>query len=119
MKIKFYSDDKLLVNKTTEIPSMVIVVRAIFIENNAYYPNFFLDECLYKLQTQKKQELLQKILFVKQKFSIFYLVFLLMTLALLIVVNIYVNLIKLYFTRLSKNKAKQKQKLITILRHKQ
>ena len=49
MKIKFYSDDKLLVNKTTEIPSMVIVVRAIFFENTAYNPNFFLDECLYKL----------------------------------------------------------------------
>ena len=29
---------------------MVIVVRAIFDENNKYYPQVLLDECLYKLQ---------------------------------------------------------------------
>ena len=27
---------------------MVIVVRAIFYENNKYYPQVFLDECLYE-----------------------------------------------------------------------
>ena len=48
MKIKFNSDDELPLNKTIEIPSMVIVVRAIFYENNKYYPKVFLDECLYK-----------------------------------------------------------------------
>ena len=26
---------------------MIIVVRAIFHENNKYYPQVFLDECLY------------------------------------------------------------------------
>ena len=26
---------------------MIIVVRAIFHENNKYYPQAFLDECLY------------------------------------------------------------------------
>ena len=31
MKIKLNSDDKLPVNKTIEIPSMTIVVRAIFL----------------------------------------------------------------------------------------
>ena len=36
--------------KTMEIPTMTIVVRAIFLENNKYYPKVFLDECLYKLQ---------------------------------------------------------------------
>ena len=30
MKIKSNSDDELLLNKTVEIPSMIIVVRAIF-----------------------------------------------------------------------------------------
>ena len=35
--------------KTIEIPVMVIVVRAIFYENNKYYPQVFLDECLCKL----------------------------------------------------------------------
>ena len=36
-------------NKTVEIPTMTIVLRAIFLENNKYYPQVFLDECLYKL----------------------------------------------------------------------
>ena len=31
------------------MPSMKIVVRAIFLENNKYYPQVFLDEYLYKL----------------------------------------------------------------------
>ena len=38
MKTKFNSDEELPLNKTTEIPSMVVVVRAIFLENNKYYP---------------------------------------------------------------------------------
>ena len=49
MKIKFNSDDELPLNKTIEIPSIVIVVRANFLENNKYYPQVFLDECLYEL----------------------------------------------------------------------
>ena len=49
MKIKFNSDDKLPLNETIEIPRMIIVVRAIFLENNKYYPLVFLDDCLYKL----------------------------------------------------------------------
>ena len=38
MKIKFNSDYELPLNKTIEIISMIIVVRAIFLENNKYYP---------------------------------------------------------------------------------
>ena len=34
MKIKFNSDDELPLNKTIEIPSMIIVVRAVFYEYN-------------------------------------------------------------------------------------
>ena len=49
IKIKLNSDDKLPLNKMTEIPVMVIVVRAIFYENNKYYPQVFLDECLYEI----------------------------------------------------------------------
>ena len=49
MKIKFNSDDELPLNKTIEILRMIIVVRAAFHENNKYYPQRFLDECLYKL----------------------------------------------------------------------
>ena len=32
-----------------EIPSMVIAVTAVFHENNKFYPQVFLDECLYIL----------------------------------------------------------------------
>ena len=46
MKIKFDSDDELPLNKTIEIPSMIIVVRAVFHENIKYYPQVFLNECL-------------------------------------------------------------------------
>ena len=41
IKIKFYSDDELPLNKTIKIPVMITVVRAIFTENNKYYPQDF------------------------------------------------------------------------------
>ena len=41
MKIKFNSDDELLLNKIIEIPSMIIVVRAVFLENDKYYPQYY------------------------------------------------------------------------------
>ena len=46
MKIKFNSDEEF---PSIEISSMIIVVRVVFHENNKYYPQVFLDECLYKL----------------------------------------------------------------------
>ena len=49
MKIKFDSDNELPLNKTIEIPTIAIVIRAIFLENNRYYPQVFLDECLHKI----------------------------------------------------------------------
>ena len=49
MKIEFNSDDELPLNKSIEIPSMIMVVRAVFHENNKYYPQVILGECLYKL----------------------------------------------------------------------
>ena len=49
LKIKFDSDDELPLNKIIGIPIMAIVVRAVFLKNNKYYPHFFLDECLYKI----------------------------------------------------------------------
>ena len=50
MEIKFSRDDELPINKTIEISTMTVVLRAAFYENNKYYPEVFLDECLYKLQ---------------------------------------------------------------------
>ena len=49
MKIKFDSDGNLPLNKTIEIPIVTAVVRAVFHENNKYYTQVFLDECLYKI----------------------------------------------------------------------
>ena len=49
MKIEFDSNDKLLLNKAIQIPVMVIVVRGIFYQNNKYYPQVFLDKCMYKI----------------------------------------------------------------------
>ena len=49
MKTKFNSDDELPLNKAIEIPSMTIVVRAVFHENNKCYLQVFLYECLYEL----------------------------------------------------------------------
>ena len=49
MEIKFNLNDELPLNKMIKIPSMIIVVRVVFHENNKYYPQVFLDECLYKL----------------------------------------------------------------------
>ena len=49
MKIKLNSDDELPLNKTVQIPTITMVVRAIFLENNKYYLQVFLDECLYKI----------------------------------------------------------------------
>ena len=49
MKIKINSVEELPLNKTIEISSMIIVVRAVFYENNKYYLQVVLDECLCKL----------------------------------------------------------------------
>ena len=49
MKIQFNSDDDVPLNKTIEIHNVIIVVRAIFHENNKYCPQILLDDCLFKL----------------------------------------------------------------------
>ena len=49
MKIKFNSDDELSLDKPIKIPSIAIVVGAVFHENDKYYPQEFIDESLYKL----------------------------------------------------------------------
>ena len=49
MKIKFSSDEDLTLKKTLELHNIVVLVRSVFHEGNNYYPQVFLDECLYKL----------------------------------------------------------------------
>ena len=47
IKLNFYYD--LTIKKTIELFNMIIVARFVFHEGNKYYPQVFLDECLYKL----------------------------------------------------------------------
>ena len=49
MKIKFDSDDDLPLNKPLKFPTMTIVVRSVFEDKGKYYPQIYLDECLYDL----------------------------------------------------------------------
>ena len=49
MKNKFDSNRDLPLNKTIKIHNVTIIVRAIFYENNKYYPQVLLEECLYKI----------------------------------------------------------------------
>ena len=44
MKIKFYSDDNLLLNT---VP--IIIIRSVFKKDGKYYPQFFLDDSLYEI----------------------------------------------------------------------
>ena len=49
MTIKFDTDDELPLNKMIETPLVAIVVRAIFYENNKYYPQVSLDKFLCEI----------------------------------------------------------------------
>ena len=43
MKIKFNSDDNLPLNKKLKLHNLTIIVRAVFEENDKYYPQIFLE----------------------------------------------------------------------------
>ena len=49
MKIKFNSDDNLSLNVQLKFLSVTIIVRSVFEEDGKYYPQAFLDECLYEV----------------------------------------------------------------------
>ena len=48
MKIKLNSDDDLPLNKLLKLQSLTVIVRSVFEEDGKYYPQAFLDECLYE-----------------------------------------------------------------------
>ena len=50
MKIKFNLDDNLPLNKILKLHMLTIIVRSVFEEDGKYYPQIFLDECLYVLE---------------------------------------------------------------------
>ena len=49
MKIRFDSGDDLPLNKIQKIHMLTIIVRSVFEEDIKYYPQVFLDECLYEV----------------------------------------------------------------------
>ena len=49
MKIKFNADDSLPLNKTLKTHNATIIAKPVFQEDGKYYPQVFLDECLYEL----------------------------------------------------------------------
>ena len=49
MKIKFNSDDNLLLNKTLKLHNITIIIRSVVEEDGKYYLQVLLDECLCEL----------------------------------------------------------------------
>ena len=49
MKTKFNSDDDLTLNKSPKFHAMKIIIRSVFDEDDKFYPQLFLDDCLCEL----------------------------------------------------------------------
>ena len=49
MKLKFNADDNLPLNKPLKLHLFTIIVRCIFEEDSRFYPQLYLDDCLYEL----------------------------------------------------------------------
>ena len=49
MKTKSSPDDHLPLNKPLKFHAITIIIKSVFEENKKYYPQLFLDECLYQL----------------------------------------------------------------------
>ena len=49
MKIKFNTDDNLPLNKPLKLYLLTIIVRSIFEGDGKFYPQLYLDNCLYEV----------------------------------------------------------------------
>ena len=49
MKIKFSLDDDFPLNKQLKLLNLTTIVRTVFEENGKYFPQIFLDKCLFEL----------------------------------------------------------------------
>ena len=47
--MKFNSDDILPLNKVLKLRNLTVIITSFFKEDGKYYPQVFLDECLYEL----------------------------------------------------------------------
>ena len=49
IKIKFLTDDSLPLGKLIYFPKMTVVIRCVFKQDGIYYPQVYLDDCLYQI----------------------------------------------------------------------
>ena len=49
MKIKFNTDDNIPINKIIYFSTITIIIRSITKKDDKYYPQLFLDDCLYEV----------------------------------------------------------------------
>ena len=49
MKIKFNTDDNIPLNKIIYLRTITIIIRSVTQKDGKYYPQVFLDECLYQV----------------------------------------------------------------------
>ena len=49
MKIKFKTDDNIRLNNIIYFPTITITNRFVTQKDGKYYPQLFLDECLYEV----------------------------------------------------------------------
>ena len=49
MKIKFNTDDNIPLNKIIYFPTITIIIRSLIKKDDKYYPQLFLDDCLYEV----------------------------------------------------------------------
>ena len=54
MKIRFDSDNNLLLNKQIKRLNVTIVIRFVYEEDGKYHPQAFLDDYLYELYNNDK-----------------------------------------------------------------
>ena len=48
-KIGVNTDDDVPLNKPLKFPTLTIIIRCVFQEGEKFYPQIYLDECMYKL----------------------------------------------------------------------
>ena len=49
MKIKLNTNDNILLNKIIYFPTIIITIRSVKQKDGKYYPQLFLDDCLYEV----------------------------------------------------------------------
>ena len=48
-EIKFLNDDLLPLNKLIYFPTLTMIIRCVFKQNRVFYPQVYLDDCLYQI----------------------------------------------------------------------